>query len=85
MYGIKQILLFSPDDTEYLYPHDEKMLSNTAQVDPIKPDYSKHPGFKKARMYKCLLEPGEMLFIPTKWWHHVTAFEKSFSVSFWWQ
>jgi len=84
-YGTKQLFLFSPKDTEYLYPHDEKMLSNTAQVDPLKPDNTRFPNFKKAQMYKCLLEPGEMLFIPVKWWHHVSALDKSFSVSFWWQ
>lgn len=85
VYGTKQLLLYSPEDTNFLYPHDEKMLSNTAQVDPLNPNESKFPNFKKAKMYKCLLEPGEMLFIPVKWWHHVTALEKSFSVSFWWQ
>ncbi|XP_066151178.1 bifunctional peptidase and arginyl-hydroxylase JMJD5-like isoform X2 [Euwallacea fornicatus] len=84
VYGTKRLLLFSPEDTPYLYPHGEKMLSNTAQVDPLKPD-DKFPDFNKAKMYKCLLQPGEMLFIPQKWWHHVTALDKSFSVSFWWQ
>lgn len=85
VYGTKQLLMFSPEDTKNVYPHDEKMLSNTAQVDPLNPDLSKFPNFKLAKMYKCLLEPGEMLFIPVKWWHHVTALDKSFSVSFWWQ
>ncbi|KAJ8922340.1 hypothetical protein NQ315_004283 [Exocentrus adspersus] len=84
VYGTKQLLLFSPKDSSYLYPHEGKLLFNTAQVDPSCPDLVKHPQFVKAKMYKCLLEPGEMLFIPMKWWHHVTALEKSFSVSFWW-
>lgn len=61
------------------------MLSNTSQVDPLNNDWERFPEFSKATMYKCLLEQGEMLFIPEKWWHHVTALDKSFSVSFWWQ
>lgn len=61
------------------------MLSNTSQVDPLKQDLEAFPDIAKAQMYKCLIEPGEMLFIPNKWWHHVTALEKSFSVSFWWE
>ncbi|CAH1159504.1 unnamed protein product [Phyllotreta striolata] len=85
VYGTKQIILFSPEDTPNLYPHDDKLLNNTAQVDPVNPDLQKHPKFSNAHIYKCLLEPGEMVFIPVKWWHHVTAIEKSFSVSFWWQ
>lgn len=32
----------------------------------------------------CYLGPGEMLYIPPNWWHHVTALTPSFSVSFWW-
>lgn len=85
VYGTKQILLFSPKDSEYLYPHQDKLLFNTAQVNPTKPDLLKYPNYYKAAPYKCLLEAGEMLYIPPKWWHHVTALENSFSVSFWWQ
>ncbi|CAG9761720.1 unnamed protein product [Ceutorhynchus assimilis] len=85
VYGYKQLILFSPEDTPYLYPHEDTLLSNTAQIDPINPDYEKFPKFKLAKMYKCVLGPGEMLFLPVKWWHHVTALTKSFSVSFWWQ
>lgn len=84
VFGAKQIILFSPKDSEYLYPHDTQLLSNTAQVDPVEPNLTEFPNFTKAKMYKCLLEAGEMLFIPRKWWHHVTSLEKSFSVNFWW-
>jgi hypothetical protein len=33
---------------------------------------------------ECVLEPGDVLHIPKKWFHHVTALEGSLSVSFWW-
>ncbi|KAK4407369.1 Lysine-specific demethylase [Sesamum angolense] len=32
----------------------------------------------------CILEEGEMLYIPPKWWHYVRSLTPSFSVSFWW-
>ncbi|KAJ8975505.1 hypothetical protein NQ317_010620 [Molorchus minor] len=85
VYGTKQLLLFSPEDSPFLYPHEESMLFNTARVNPVEPDLETYPEFSKATMFKCLLEPGEILFMPVKWWHHVTAMDKSFSVSFWWQ
>ncbi|CAH0546362.1 unnamed protein product [Brassicogethes aeneus] len=85
VYGTKQIILFSSEDTKYLYPHESNLLFNTSQVDPINPNLLLHEEFTKATMYKCLLEPGDMLYIPLKWWHHVTALDKSFSVSFWWK
>lgn len=85
IFGTKQIILFSPQDSDFLYPYEGKLLSNTAQINPLNPDLEKFPNFNKATMFKCLLCPGDMLFLPEKWWHHVTALDKSFSVSFWWQ
>ncbi|KAI4471523.1 hypoxia-inducible factor 1 alpha inhibitor-related [Holotrichia oblita] len=84
VYGTKLVILFSPQDTQYLYTHSDQMLCNTSQVNPIKPDLEQFPEFTKAKMMKCLLEAGEMLYIPPKWWHYVVALEKSFSVNFWW-
>lgn len=85
MLGEKQIILFSPEDSEFLYPYETKMLFNTAKVDPVRPNLTACPDFPQATLYKCILREEEMLYIPAKWWHHVTALERSFSVSFWWQ
>ncbi|XP_066594411.1 bifunctional peptidase and arginyl-hydroxylase JMJD5 isoform X1 [Prorops nasuta] len=84
VFGLKRVILYPPEDTEYLYPYDTRLLDNTAQVDPGNPDYEKWPAFKKAKGIICLLNPGEILFIPPKWWHHVTSLTPSFSISFWW-
>jgi hypothetical protein len=40
--------------------------------------------FPAAPAYDVLLPPGSMLYIPPRWWHHVTALTLSVSVSFWW-
>lgn len=32
----------------------------------------------------CILEEGDMLYIPPKWWHYVRSLTTSLSVSFWW-
>lgn len=85
IYGSKQIILFCPEDSKYLYPYESTLLSNTSQVDPISPNLEKFPEFSLTTPYKCLLNEGEMLYIPLKWWHHVIAIEKSFSVNFWWK
>ncbi|XP_013196335.2 lysine-specific demethylase 8 isoform X2 [Amyelois transitella] len=82
--GTKQLFLFSPNDTPYLYPHSHELLNNTAQVDPREPDLEKFPNYKEATAYHCILSPGQMLYIPPKWWHFVESLSISFSVSFWW-
>ncbi|XP_014482677.1 PREDICTED: lysine-specific demethylase 8 [Dinoponera quadriceps] len=84
IFGYKRIILYHPDETDNLYPYNTRLLNNTAQVDPINLDYNKWPNFCKAKGLMCCLKPGEMLYIPPKWWHHVTALTPSFSISFWW-
>lgn len=83
--GEKQVFLFSPTDSEYLYAHEHELLNNTAQVDPRAPDFVKYPKYKQAKPYYCVLRPGQMLFIPPKWWHFIESLSISFSVSFWWE
>lgn len=83
--GEKQIFLFSPKDSEYLYPHEHELLNNTARIDPRFPDFEKYPKYKDAKVYFCVLRPGQMLYIPPKWWHFVESLSISFSVSFWWK
>ncbi|XP_023288250.1 jmjC domain-containing protein 5 [Orussus abietinus] len=84
VFGYKRIILYSPEDTPNLYPYETRLLCNTAQVDPGHPDFEKWPKFRNAKGLICYLGPGEMLFIPPKWWHYVVALTASFSVSFWW-
>ncbi|KAI5131952.1 Bifunctional Peptidase And Arginyl-Hydroxylase Jmjd5, partial [Manis pentadactyla] len=82
--GRKYIRLYSPQESEALYPHDTHLLHNTSQVDVENPDLEKFPRFAKAPFLSCILCPGEILFIPVKYWHYVQALDLSFSVSFWW-
>lgn len=83
--GEKRVFLFVPSDSEFLYPHEEELLTNTARVDPREPNFEKYPNYKEARGYWCILRPGQMLFIPPKWWHFIESLSISFSVSFWWE
>lgn len=82
--GSKYIRLYSPLETHSLYPHPSQLLHNTSQVDVESPDTVRFPDFLKASYQECVLQPGEVLFIPVKHWHYVRSLELSFSVSFWW-
>ena len=83
--GEKYIKLYSQDDTGYLYPNESKLLFNTSQVDVENPNLVDYPDFVKASSLECILKPGEMLYIPPKYWHYVRSLSTSFSVSFWWE
>ncbi|KAK4145806.1 uncharacterized protein C8A04DRAFT_35378 [Dichotomopilus funicola] len=41
--------------------------------------------FKKVEFWDCILDEGEVLYIPVGWWHYVRGLRVSFSVSFWWE
>lgn len=73
LYGTKRCVLFSPADSPYLYG---------GAVDPSAPDLDRFPLYERATPYECVLEPGEMAFLPANWWHYVVCLEPSITVSF---
>jgi len=34
---------------------------------------------------ECFLQPGDLLYIPKRWWHHVRSIDTSASVNVWWR
>ncbi|KAA8549559.1 hypothetical protein F0562_001423 [Nyssa sinensis] len=87
--GKKYIRLYPASLSEELYPHTESMLSNSSQkmmlkVDLENIDEKEFPKVQELEFMDCILEEGEMLYIPPKWWHYVRSLTKSLSVSFWW-
>jgi ribosomal protein L16 Arg81 hydroxylase len=71
--GRKRCTLFSPEDSAFLYE---------GRVDPDAPNLDEFPLFRQATAFECTLEPGELLFMPWRWWHHVVALEKSITVNY---
>ncbi|DBA89903.1 TPA: hypothetical protein ACH3X2_004395 [Trebouxia sp. C0005] len=83
--GTKYVRLYHPKDSANLYPYQTGLTQNSSQVEVDHPDFNAHPEFAKLVATECVLQPGQMLFIPPGWWHYVKALSVSFSVSFWWQ
>jgi len=82
--GAKRVRLFAPSETPRMYPHVESKMSNTSRVDVMRPDLNEFPEFASAAFFDATLLPGDALYIPPGWWHHVRALDVSFSVSYWW-
>ncbi|WP_415920030.1 cupin-like domain-containing protein [Tateyamaria sp. SN6-1] len=70
--GRKTAYLFAPEDADAVYH---------GAVDPAAPDFAQYPLLREATCWQCTLEPGDMLFLPPDWWHHVVTEENSVTVS----
>jgi lysine-specific demethylase 8 len=60
------------------------LLWRAAQVDVLQPDLRAHEEFADVPAWECSLSPGQMLYIPRKWWHFVASCSASLSISYWW-
>ena len=87
--GRKQVYLIDKEvHTTCLYvgapyhrQYNVSAIRNVAQ-----PDLEKYPRFAQVpEIWDTQLQPGDILFIPRKWWHSVQALEYSISVNAWWR
>lgn len=59
-------------------------------VDILSPDYETFPKFKNAKPIVCRVEAGDVLFLPSFWWHEVQSHPDSdeminIAVNFWYR
>ncbi|RYF75263.1 MAG: cupin-like domain-containing protein [Comamonadaceae bacterium] len=53
-----------------------------SDVDLENVDYARFPAMRDVTVLECDLAPGELLFIPVGWWHHVRGLDISVTVTF---
>jgi hypothetical protein len=89
--GRRRVTLFPPEQLRNLYigPLDFNPAGQAISlVDFAAPDLQRFPRFAEAMRHAQVaeLEPGDAVFIPSMWWHHVEGLE-SFNVlvNYWWR
>jgi len=89
--GRRRFTLFPPDQYRNLYlgPIDHTPAGRTvSMVDFDRPDLDAHPRFAEAMAQAQVaeLEPGDAIFIPSMWWHHVEGLAPfNILVNYWWR
>ena len=91
--GRKQVILFpgsrditTEGESSWHYAGHGGQQYNTSPIDIMSPDMGKYPLFAMApTAIICNLHPGDVCYIPKKWWHHVTSIDTSISVNTWWR
>lgn len=76
--GRKTVTLFPYEEASNLYKHP---FTCRSYVDVEAPDLDKFPRLANAKGYRAVLEPGETLFIPGGYWHHIVYDEPGYAVS----
>jgi ribosomal protein L16 Arg81 hydroxylase len=76
--GRKRVKMINAAQLPLLYNH----IHCYSEVDLNQIDYERYPLFRQVSMIDLTLNPGEILFLPIGWWHHVTALDISITMSF---
>jgi|SRR5579864_317426 len=71
--GRKHWLVFPPQDAANLYQ---------GKVDLLQPDLEAFPKLRDAQPYEAVVSPGEVIFVPSGWYHHVVSLDPSISFGF---
>jgi hypothetical protein len=89
--GRRRFTLFPPDQLKNLYvgPIDFTPAGQAISlVDFQRPDFDRYPRFAEALQHaqSAELAPGDAIFIPSMWWHHIEALSPfNVLVNYWWR
>jgi hypothetical protein len=83
IWGTKRIFLSPSHHDEFLYPSEANAVLFGSPFKPEAPDFERFPLARHASMIECIVNPGDLLYVPAWWYHHVRALTFSLSANRW--
>jgi hypothetical protein len=83
VWGTKRIFLAPPHHDEFLYTREANALLFGSPFDPEAPDFGRFPLARQAALIECVVQPGDMLYVPAGWYHQVRSLSFSLSANRW--
>jgi hypothetical protein len=82
IWGRKAAVLVPFADSRAVYPCSDNIVNSA--VDPDELDLERFPRLRNATVYRAIVEPGDVLYIPRGCWHHLRSLDSSISLNHWW-
>ncbi|MGA8205220.1 MAG: cupin-like domain-containing protein [Woeseiaceae bacterium] len=88
--GRRRFTFFPPEQIRNLYPGPLDPTPGGQAVSLVNlanPDFGLYPRFREAQAASrsTVLEPGDAVFVPSMWWHHVEGLDAfTVLVNYWW-
>jgi hypoxia-inducible factor 1-alpha inhibitor (HIF hydroxylase) len=85
VHGRKRFILLHPQMWKYLYLYPlNHTCDRQSRIDFEDPDVlNRFPRLRQAVAVDCELGPGDLLYVPVYWFHHVISLTHNVSINFW--
>jgi lysine-specific demethylase 8 len=86
--GRKRWVAYARDQTHLLYRYPwPGRFSHFSRVNSFEKlaDLDEFPLMRETRPVECVVEEGEAIYMPERWWHHVQSLDPAVSVHFFWK
>lgn len=70
------------DNKFIVKPSNSKPIS-WVSIDPLQPNLNTYPEYAKCNVYHVRVNAGDVLYLPSLWYHHVRQSHKCIAINYW--